>query len=177
MRVDESRNSRSHLTINSHALSCTLINCELVRILMRVNERFGSFDRSWELHESRRELQKQAISKSLPIRRRRKKENIITYHRQVTVGVTDCQQFDKRQKTKKKKRGSNEQKQGNRKKKKDSRQLSCNSHCSFDRAMRVEETLMQTLTCQLSPTLILVSSRLKTFLYFPTWWTISLKLD
>ena len=69
---------------------------------------------------------------------------------------SDCQQFDKRHKTKKKKRGSNEQKQGNRKKKKDSRQLSCNSHCSFDRAMRVEETLMQTLACQLSSTLILV---------------------
>ena len=68
--------------------------------------------------------------------------------------------FDKRQKTKKKKRGSNEQKQGNRKNKKDSRQLSCNSHCSFDRAMRVEETLMQTLACQLSSTLILVWSRL-----------------
>ena len=60
--------------INSHALSaCILINFELVQILMRVNERFGLFDRSWELHESRRELQKQAISKSLPIRRRRKK--------------------------------------------------------------------------------------------------------
>ena len=88
MRVDESRNSRSRLTANSHQLSCTLINFELVQILMRVNERFSSFDRSWELHESRRELQKQAISKSLPIRRRRrKKENIITYHRQVTVGV------------------------------------------------------------------------------------------
>ena len=29
---------------------------------------------------------------------------------------SDCQQFDKRHKTKKKKRGSNEQKQGNRKK-------------------------------------------------------------
>ena len=64
---------------------------------------------------------------------------------------SDCQQFDKRQKTKKKNRGSNaEQKQGNRKKKKDSRQLSCNSHCSFDQAMRVEETLMWTLACQLS---------------------------
>ena len=87
MRVDESRNSRSRLTANSHQLSCTLINFELVQILVRVNERFGSFDRSWELHESHRELQKQAISKSLPIRRRRKKENIITYHRQVTVGV------------------------------------------------------------------------------------------
>ena len=66
MKVDESRNSRSRLTANSHQLSCTLINFELVQILMTVNERFGSFDR-------RRELQKQAISKSLPIRRRRKK--------------------------------------------------------------------------------------------------------
>ena len=37
--------------------------------------------------ESYRELQKQGISKSLTIRRIRKKENIITYHRQVTVGV------------------------------------------------------------------------------------------
>ena len=47
MRVDESRNSRSRLAANSHALSCgTLINFELVQILMRVNERFGSFDRS-----------------------------------------------------------------------------------------------------------------------------------
>ena len=73
---------------------------------------------------------------------------------------SDCQQLDKRPETKKKKRGSNEQKQGNRKKKKDSRQLSCNSHCSFDRAMRVEETLMQILACQLSSTLILVWSRL-----------------
>ena len=56
MRVDESRNSRSRLTANSHQLSCplvscTLINFELVQILRRVNERFGSFDRSWELHE------------------------------------------------------------------------------------------------------------------------------
>ena len=42
-----------------------------------------------------------------------------------------------------------------RKKKKDSRQL------SFDRAMRVEETLMQTFACQLSSTLILVWSKLK----------------
>ena len=67
---------------------------------------------------------------------------------------SDSQQFDKCQKTKKKKRGSNEQKQGNRKEKKDSRQLSCNSHCSFDRAMRIEETLMQTLACQLSSTLM-----------------------
>ena len=39
-------------------------------------------------------------------------------------------------------------------------QLSCNPHCSFDRAMRVEKTLMQTLACQLSSTLILVWSRL-----------------
>ena len=115
---------------------------------MRVNKSFGSFDRSWELHESRRELQKQAISKSLPIRRRRKKENIISYVSSTSDGWSndsDCQQFDKRQNTKKKKRGSNEQKQGNRKKKKDSRHLSCNSHYSFDRAMRVEETLMQIL--------------------------------
>ena len=37
-------------------LSCTLIKFELVQILMRLNERFGSFDRSWELHESRWEL-------------------------------------------------------------------------------------------------------------------------
>ena len=89
MRVDESCNSCSRLTANSDQLSCTLINFELVQILVRANERFGSFDRTWELHESRRELQKQAISKSLPIRRRRrkKKENIITYHRQVTVRV------------------------------------------------------------------------------------------
>ena len=137
----------------------TLINFELVQILIRVDERFGSFDRSWELHESRRELQRQAISKSLPIRRRRKKrENIIT----VGVMTRTVSSFDKRQKTKKKKRGSNEQKQGNRKKKKDSRQLSCNSHCSFDRPMRVEETLMQTLACQLSSTLILVWSRFYT---------------
>ena len=91
MRVDESCNSRSRLTANSRQLSCTLINFELVQILVRVNGSFGSFDRSWELHECRRELQKQAISKSLPRRRRRRrrrrKENIITYHRQVTVGV------------------------------------------------------------------------------------------
>ena len=46
MRVDESRNSRSRLTANSHQLSCTLINFEPVQVLMRVNERFGSFDRS-----------------------------------------------------------------------------------------------------------------------------------
>ena len=157
MRVGESRNSRSRLTANSHQLSCTLINFELVEILMRVNERFGSFDRSWELHESRRELQKQAISKSLPIRRRRKKENIITYHWQWQLqsdscsNDSNCQQFDKRQKTKKKKP----------EKRKDSRQTSCNSHCSFDWAMRVEETLMQTLACQLSSTLILVWPRLK----------------
>ena len=59
---------------------------------------------------------------------------------------------------KKKKRGSNKQKQGKRKK------TFVNSHAtlkSFARAMRVEETLMQTLACQLSSTLILVWSRLK----------------
>ena len=55
--------------IKSRALSCTLISFEFVQILMRVNERFGSFDRSWELHESRRELQKQAISKSYDLER------------------------------------------------------------------------------------------------------------
>ena len=49
-------------------LSCTLINFELVQILMRVNERFGSFDRSWELHESRRELQKQEKKKKILLR-------------------------------------------------------------------------------------------------------------
>ena len=72
--------------INSHALSSTLswfkFWWESMRGLARLTGHV-----SWELHESRRELQKQAISKSLPIRRRRKKENIITYHRQVTVGV------------------------------------------------------------------------------------------
>ena len=72
---------------------------------MRVNDRFDSFDRSCELHESRRELQKQAIFKSLPIRRRRKKENITSYHRQVRSNDSVCQQFDKRQKTKKKEAG------------------------------------------------------------------------
>ena len=58
---DESgRESQLSLSFDRQ-LSCTLINFELVQILMRVNEKFGSFDQSWELHESRRELQKQAI--------------------------------------------------------------------------------------------------------------------
>ena len=81
---------------------------------------------------------KPAISKSLPIRRRRKKENIMTYHRQVTIGVMTrtVSRLTSVKKRRNRKRGSNEQKQGNRKEKKDSRQLSCNSHCSFDQAMR-----------------------------------------
>ena len=37
--------------------------------------------------ESHREFQREAISKPLPKRRRTKRENIITYHRQVTDGV------------------------------------------------------------------------------------------
>ena len=64
---DESQGRESQLSLsfdrqlsltlmNSHELSCTLINFELVQILLRVNEKFGSFDRSWELHESRWEL-------------------------------------------------------------------------------------------------------------------------
>ena len=79
------------------------------------------------LHESHRVLQKQAISKSLPIRRRRK--NIITHHRQVTVGVRTRTGSNLTSVKKRRKRSgrSNEQKQGNREKKKDSRQLSCNS--------------------------------------------------
>ena len=87
--------------------------------------------------------QKQAMSKSLLM------QIPLSHHRQVTVGVMTrtVSSLTSVKRTKKNKRGSNEQKQGNRKKKKDSRQLSCNSHCSFDRAMRVEETLMQTLAC------------------------------
>ncbi len=42
MRVDESCNSRSRLTANSHALSSTLIDFELVQILMRVCSRLTS---------------------------------------------------------------------------------------------------------------------------------------
>ena len=99
-------------------LSSTLINFELVQILMRVNERFGSFDRSLELHESRRELQKQAKH---VITHKKKGEKRKYYYVSSTSDSwsndSDCQQFDKRQKTKKKNRGSNaEQKQGNRKK-------------------------------------------------------------
>ena len=115
MRVNESRNSRSRLTANSHQLSCTLINFELVQILRRVNERFGSFDRSWELHEinglhfavtwaqqngrcflasvfltlteEKPEASDFQVITHNKKKTRRKKENIITYHWQVTVGV------------------------------------------------------------------------------------------
>ena len=55
-----------------------------------------------------------------------------------------------RQASKNEEKEAGKQRAKTRKSKKDSRQLSCNSHCSFDRAMRVEETLMQTLACQLS---------------------------
>ena len=86
-------------------------------------------------------------------------QHIYTYHRPVTVGI----------KTRTVRQASNNEEievEATRKnkeiekRKKDSRQLSCNPHCSFDRAMRVEKTLMQTLACQLSSTLILVWSRL-----------------
>ena len=62
----------------------------------------------------------------------------MTYHRQVTIGVMTrtVSRLTSVKKRRNRKRGSNEQKQGNRKEKKDSRQLSCNSHCSFDQAMR-----------------------------------------
>ena len=83
-----------------------------------------------------------------------KKENIITYHRQVT-GLSAVWQASKNEE-----KEVGKQRAKTRKSKNDSRQLSCNSHCSFDRAMRVEETLMQILACQLSSTVILVWSRL-----------------
>jgi hypothetical protein len=41
MRVDESCNTRSCLTANSHRLSCPIIDFELVQMLMRVDDRFG----------------------------------------------------------------------------------------------------------------------------------------
>ena len=123
-----------------HQLSCTLMNFELVQILMRVNESVGSFDQSWELHESRRELQKRVIFKSLPIRRRRKKENIITYHRQVTVGVM-TQTVSSLTSVKKRRKRSGEATSKNKEIEKRRKTL-INSHCSFDRVMRVEETLM-----------------------------------
>jgi hypothetical protein len=41
MRVDESCNTRSCLSANSHRLSCTIIDLELVQMLMRVDDRFG----------------------------------------------------------------------------------------------------------------------------------------
>ena len=138
MRVDESCNSRSRLTANSHQLSCTLINFELVQILMRVNESFGSFDRSWELHESRWELQKQAISKSLPIRRRRKKENIITYHRQVTVGVMTRTVSSLTSVKKRRKRSGKR------------RKTLVNSHATLT-ARLTEQWELRKLSCKLSP--------------------------
>ena len=70
---------------------------------------------------------------------------IITYHRQVTVGVMTRTVSSLTSVKKTKKTRSVDATSKNKEKKKDSRQLSCNSHCSFDRAMRVEETLMPTL--------------------------------
>ena len=74
-------------------------------------------------------------------------QHIYTYHRQVTVGIM----------TRTVRQASNNEEI---EVEVVSSQYSCNSHCSFDRAMRVEKTLMQTLACQLSSTLILVWSRL-----------------
>ena len=164
MRVDESRNSRSRLTTNSHQLSCTLINFELVQILVRVNERFGPFDRSWELHESRRELQKQAISKSLPIRRRRKKENIVTYHRKVTVGVM-TRTVSSLTSVKKRRKRSGEATSKNKEIEKRRKTL-VNSHATLT-ARLTEQWELRKHSCKLSPAnshrlaLILVWSRLK----------------
>ena len=75
------------------------------------------------------------------------RQHIYTYHRPVTVGI----------KTRTVRQASNNEEI---EVEVVSSQYSCNSHCSFDRAMRVEKTLMQTLACQLSSTLILVWSRL-----------------
>ena len=148
MRVDESRNSRSRLTANSHQLSSTLSWFKFWWESMRGLARLTGHESCTRVAEASRDFP----FFSLPIRRRRKKENIIMYHRQVTIGVMTrtVSSLTSVKKRRNRKRGSNEQKQGNRKKKKDSRQLSGNSHCSFDRAMTVEETLMQTLACQLS---------------------------
>ena len=121
---------------------------------MRVDERFGPVMR---VDENYKRLDKMADVFELFSDTQEKPEaSDVSSTSDSWSNDSDGQQFDKRQKTKKKKRGNNEQKQGHRKKKEHSRQLSCNSHCSFDRAMRVEETLMQTLACQLSSTLILV---------------------
>ena len=65
-------------------------------------------------------------------KKKKKRKYYVSWTSDSWSNDSDCPQFDKRQKTKKKKRGSNKQKQGNQKKKKDSHQLSCNSHCSFD---------------------------------------------
>ena len=56
---------------------------------MRVDENYKRLNKMFlSICLTLRKNQKQAMSKSLAIiRRRRKKENIITYHRQVTAGV------------------------------------------------------------------------------------------
>ena len=73
--------------IHPHAVSCTH--------QLWAGSNFDESQREvsfvWPLmrvaRESHREFQREAISKPLPRRRRTKRENIITYHRQVTDGV------------------------------------------------------------------------------------------
>ena len=119
--------------INSHALSSTLSWFKFSWESMRGLARLTGHESCMRIEENYKRLavctlqlqgstkwpmflsvfltlgknQKQAMSKSLPIIRRRKKEN--TYHRQEIVvswsNDSDCQQFDKRQKTKKNNRG------------------------------------------------------------------------
>ena len=83
-----------------------------------------------------RKNQERAMSKSLPIiiiRKKRRKYYYVSSTSDSWSNDLDCQQFDKRQKTKKK-RGSNEQKQGNRKKEK----TLVNSHATLTARLTVQ---------------------------------------
>ena len=155
-------------------LSCTLMHSHQLWAGSNFDESQWEVWLVWPVMRVARESQRVAKASDFQVithnkKKKKRKHYYVSSTSDSWSNDSDCQQFDKRQKTKRKNRGSNEQKLGNRKKKKDSRQLSCNFHCSFDRAVRVEETLMQTLACQLSSTLILVWSRLNTWTNIVQW--------
>ena len=132
MRVDESRNSRSRLTANSHALSSTLSWFKFCWESMRGLARLTG-------HEScTRDVESCRSKRLFQVVTHKKKKKKRKYY------YVLCQQFDKRQKTKKKKRGSKEQKQGNRKK------TLVNSHATLT-ARLTEQWQLRKHSCKLSP--------------------------
>ena len=125
---------------------------------MRIDENYKRLNKMADISERLSDTQEKPETSDV-MQVNKKKENIITCHRQVTVGVM-TRTVSSLTSVKKRRKRTMEATSKNKKIEKRRKtlviQLSYNSHCSFDRVMRVEETLMRSLACQLSSTLILV---------------------